>query len=140
MGSLVKIWASFRLDQQTWGKTRGGISLKGSQDTPAWLKWSLPHFQTFASTFVFTARVALGFIPATLESETIVRPEEFGGFPNDNEPDDRAIQQAIDSLPSPGRRIVALSRGRWLIENPIRITRPETWLFGCGAKETVLDA
>lgn len=161
MGSLVKIWVSFRLDQQTWGKARGGISLKGSQDTPAWLKWSLPHFQTFASAFVFIAWVALivgvlrlpsesvdlvatrthyalAFIPATLESEIIARPEQFGGFPNDNQPDDHAIQQAIDSLPPSGRGIVALSRGRWLIDAPIRITRSETWLFGRGADKTVL--
>ena len=163
MGSLVKIWVSFRLDQQTWGKARGGISLKGNQDTPAWLKWSLPHFQTFASAFVFVAWVALvvgvlklpsesvdllatrthhalAFIPATLESETIVRPEQFGGFPNDNKPDDHAIQQAIDSLPPKGRGIVTLSRGHWLLDGPIRVTRPETWLFGRGAGKTVLAA
>ena len=162
-GSFVKIWVLFRLDRQTWGAARGGMRLQARGGAPLWLKRVVPGMQTAlaAVTFLGVVAVLVGVLrvpsepfelmagaathkisvsPGTVTKADTVYASDFGARGDDAEADDRAIQQALDSLTGTERGVVVLPRGRLLLEGPLRIGRSHTWLVGAGASETVLEA
>ena len=163
VASLVKIWVVFRLDRQSWGAARGGMTVEARSGAPPWLRRSMPAFQTTLFSVVFLGFVALMvgvlelptwppaawasetesrqvFLPGTASPGILVEATDFGAVPDDDEPDDAAIRQALESLPQAGLAAVQLPPGLLLLDGPVVVRRSNTWLIGSGRDATRLEA
>ena len=163
VAALVKIWVVFRLDRQSWGSARGGMTLEARTGAPPWMRRLVPAYQTTVSGFVFLTMVALGvgvmklptgppalmaeeletethFIPGTTIPARVLEAVDFGVVPNDGVDDSVAIQRALDALPEEGIAAVLLPAGRLLLDGPVVIQRSRTWLVGAGREVTRIES
>jgi len=163
VAALVKIWVLFRLDRQSWGAARGGMTLEARTGAPPWMRRFVPAYQTVVSGAVFLTLVALGvgvmkipsgppalmaeeletesrFIPGTAIPARVLDAEDFGAVANDGIDDSEAIQRALDALPGDGIGAVSLPAGRLLLDGPVVIQRSRTWLVGAGREVTILES
>ncbi len=72
------------------------------------------------------------------EVKTVVTLRDFGGIPNDDEPDHAAFEKAIAKAAELGGGAVEMESGTYLLEKPLRITQDNIVLRGAGMQETTI--
>lgn len=135
VGSIIKIYVSFRLDRQSW--TRQGIhGIRGGSVFQVWLRERVSGYVNLVAMGVFLLAMALGsnllpipdaFLIRSLMAETALSRD-----------DSRWIQAAIDRAPAGG--VVRLAEGVYQLQRPLVIARDNVTLAGAGEGRTVLRA
>jgi len=112
-------------------------------ESPAPPPWEEPSEPTAADLEGPDGRMYPDFryagIPGGIpEVDTVVALRDFGGLPDDFEPDHEALVKAIAKAAELGGGAVELEAGTYLLEKPLLITQDNIVLRGAGMKETTI--
>ncbi len=163
-GAFVKLLTMFNLKKQTWkkGGKENAVKESGSR-VFSFVQTSVRHLLVAINLLVLIFVCGLltktivvpplpfirgGFSVYSLTtgkaeanvSVSITDPVNFGAKPDDELPDDVAINKAIRAASENSPAVVQLPSGRFILEAPIIIDKSNVTISGAGSSATILES